>query len=172
MYSTITNLLCTGTAADLTSCGSLFGVGAVDLCAVLVSLILGLIGTKAAFSAVRFSSGGGRSLPRDRNAAMAVFVSSWLAFTVNVPIVSGSASVTVKVEVEVLAVEVEVEALASVKGTCTGVSLVVVTVFPVDRVTSFCAFCGLPEQFLMVCAIGLAYGTCVGVRVLQLKHQV
>ena len=56
--------------------------------------------------------------------AMAVCVSSLLAHTVNVPIVIGSASV---------AVEVEVEAFTSVQDTCTGVFLVVVPVFPVDR---------------------------------------
>ena len=124
LYSTITNLLCTGTAAGLTSGGSLFGVGAVDVCALLVSPMLGLIGTKAAFSAVGSSSGGGMSLPRDKSMAMAVFVSSWLTSTVNVPMVGGSASV---------AVEVEVEAFASIPDTCTWVFLVVITVFPVDR---------------------------------------
>ena len=66
LYSTVINLLCTGTAAGLTSGGSLFGVGTVD--------VLGVIGAKAAFSAVGSSSGGGMSLPRDRSMAMAVFV--------------------------------------------------------------------------------------------------
>ena len=102
----------------------MFGVGAVDVCAMLVSLMLGLSGTKAAFSAIGSSSGGGMSSLRGRSAAMALGVSSWLAFMVNVPIVGGSASV---------AVEVEVEAFTSIQDTCTGVFLVVVPVFPVDR---------------------------------------
>ena len=163
LYSTVTNLLCTGTAAGLTFGGSLFGVGAVDLCAMLVSLMLGLIGTKAAFSAVGSSSGGGMSSPRDRSAAMAVCVSSWLASTVNVPIDGGLASV---------GVEVAVEALASIRGTCTDVFLVVVAVFPVDRGDIILRFLWASRTVLMVCTIGLAYGTYVGVRVLQLKHQV
>ena len=49
---------------------------------------------------------------------------SWLAFTVRVPISGGSAFA---------AVEVEVEALASVPGTCTDFSLVVIGIFPADR---------------------------------------
>ena len=105
----------------------MFSVEATVLCTlspVLVSVMLGLIGTKAAFSAVRSSSGGGMSLLRDRSAAMAVLVSSWRTFTVRVPISGGSAFA---------AVEVEVEALASVLGTCTDFSLVVVAVFPADR---------------------------------------
>ena len=100
---------------------------AVVLCAVFpvsLSAMLGLIGTKAAFSAVRSSSGGGMSLPSDRSAAMAVSVSSLLTSTVRVLIGDGSAFA---------AVEVEVEALASVQGTCTGCFLVVVAVFPADR---------------------------------------
>ena len=55
---------------------------------------------------------------------MAVFVSSSVASTVNVPIVGGSASFTVGVEVE---------AFDSVQDTCTCVFLVVVAVFPADR---------------------------------------
>ena len=105
----------------------MFSVEAMVLCIVFpvsVSVMLGLIGTKAAFSAVRSSSGGGMSLPRDRSAAMAVLVSSWLALTVRVPISGGSACA---------AVEVEVEALASIQGTCTDFSLVIVAVFPADR---------------------------------------
>ena len=89
---------------------------AAVLCAVFpvsVSAMLGLIGTKAAFSAVRSSSGGGMSLPSDRSAAMAVSVSSLLAFSIRVLISNGSTFA---------AVEVEVEALASVQGTCTDCS--------------------------------------------------
>ena len=102
----------------------MFSVEATVLCSVSVSVMLGLIGTKTAFSVVRSSSGGGMSLPRDRSAAMAVLVSSWLAFTVRVPISGGSVSA---------AVEVEVDALASIQVTCTDFSLVVVAVFPADR---------------------------------------
>ena len=64
------------------------------------------------------------SLPSDRSAAMAVSVSSLLAFTVRIPISNGSAFA---------AVEVEVEALASVHATSTDCSLVVAAVFPADR---------------------------------------
>ena len=98
----------------------MFGVWAVDVCAMLISLMLGLSGTKATFSAVGSSSGGGMSSPRVRSAAMAVCVSSWLASVVNVPIVGGSASV---------AVEVEVEAFASIQDTCTSVFLLLYPFF-------------------------------------------
>ena len=124
LYSTVTNLLCTGTAVALAAGGSVRTGGLCALSPVLVSAMLGLIGTKAAFSVVGSSSGGGMSLPSDKSAAMAVLVSSLLAFTVRVPISGGSAFAVV---------EVEVEALASVPGTCIDCSLVVTAVFPADR---------------------------------------
>ena len=124
LYSLVTNLLCTGTVTGLITDGLLLEVGAVDVYAT-VSLILGLSGTNAAFSAVGSSSGGGISSLRDRSAAIAIFVSSSVASTVNVPIVGGSASSTVGVDVE---------AFDSVQDTCTCVFLVIVVVVcPADR---------------------------------------
>ena len=64
---------------------------------------------------------------------MIVFDSSWLAATVNVPMVGGSASV---------AVEVEVEAFASVPDTCTWVFLVVG-----QRGHHFALFVGFQNSF-------------------------
>ena len=124
LYSLVTNLLCTGTATGLITGGSLFEVEVVGVSAMLVSLMLGLSGTNAAFSAIGSSSGGGISSLRDRSVAMAVFVSSSVASMVTIPIVGCAASV---------AVEIEEEAFASVQDTCTCVFLVIVSVFPADR---------------------------------------
>ena len=120
LYSTVTNLLCTGTAAG----SPMFTGQATCIFPASASMMLGLMGTKAVFSAVMSLSGGGRSPPSDRSTAMAVFVSSLVAFTVTVPINDDWA---------VTAADEEVEASASVEGTCTVWSLVVVAVFPADK---------------------------------------
>ena len=87
LYSTITNLLCTGTDADVLA-------GLVSVLALntdedgtessTVLIILGLMGISCAFSVVSSSSGWGISPPSDSRAAMAIFVSSALELTMTV----------------------------------------------------------------------------------------